>query len=141
MNKEEFIEKYGKGTYDEMLRQARRRSKEWRKTHPEKAIATNQEISRKGGKYYEKMREYNLTGLPHERGLVRKRHQKRYSPYKQVIAPDSQIHHEWVANSADYTGVALVEKDQHLHGFVDVIRILDGEITLLTEEEIVGRKR
>ena len=28
------------------------------------------------------------------------------------------------------------EKNLHLHGYVDVIQILEGGITLLTEEEI-----
>ena len=33
----------------------------------------------------------------------------------------------------------VVEKDQHIHGFIDVIQILEGEITLFTEEEIKNR--
>lgn len=51
-----------------------------------------------------------------------------------IIAPDSQLHHEWVPETCEYRGVALVEAEQHMHGFVDVI--VDGEITRLTEEQI-----
>ena len=64
------------------------------------------------------------------------KHAKQYKPCKAIIATDSQLHHEWIPKTAEYRGLALVEKDQHMHGFVDVIKILDGKITLLTEEEV-----
>jgi hypothetical protein len=80
--------------------------------------------------------EYNRTGIPGEKTRIRYKHGREWKPYKDIIAPDSQIHHEWVPETAEYRGVALVEKDAHMHGFVDVIEILDGEITLLTEEEV-----
>jgi hypothetical protein len=69
------------------------------------------------------------------------KHAHQYKPYKDSIAPDSQIHHEWVPETAEYRGVALVEAEQHMHGFVDVIEILAGKITLLTEEEIKNGKK
>jgi len=33
--------------------------------------------------------------------------------------------------------LALVEKDQHMRGIIDVIEVLEGKITLLTEEAIL----
>lgn len=36
----------------------------------------------------------------------------------------------------EYDGVALVEADRYQHGIIDVIQILKGKITLLTEKEI-----
>ena len=40
-----------------------------------------------------------------------------------------------------YRGLALVEADQHTHGFIDVIKILDGEITIFTEAELRGEEK
>lgn len=140
MKKEEYIRRYGAGAYERMQQQnrdrARVRDRKWRRDKPEEVKVLNHEICRKGGKYYKHYREYQLTGIRHERNLVRQRHATRYQQYKQIIAPESQIHHEWIPETAGFRGVALVEKEQHQHGFIDVIRILEGEITLLTEEEI-----
>lgn len=162
MNKEERIRRYGEVAYAKLLQQRRdwrrdhpkevkERDQEWKRTHrkeiresdrlrcldnPDRVKANSQEISRKDGKYYERHRKYFSTGIPHEKELVRGNHGCLYRPYKQIIAPDSQIHHEWLPDSANFRGVALVEKNQHMHGFVEVIQILEGEITLLTEEEI-----
>ena len=119
-------------------RESKRRSREWGLKHPEKVKANNHEICHKGGKYYEKRLKYDSTGIRHERNLVRSKHKQRYRPYKKIIDPRglTQIHHQWQPETADYTGVALVEKDQHQYGFIDVIQILEGKITLLTEAEI-----
>ena len=133
MNKEEFIKRRGEAAYEKMLQQRI----EWGAANPDKVSATAHEQGHKGGKYYEKNLEYQHTGLRGERNNVRKKHGHKYRPFKQIIAPNSQIHHEWVPETAKYRGVALVEKDQHMHGFVDVIKILEGKITLLTEKEIV----
>ena len=147
MNKEERIEKYSKEAYKKMLQQKRERRIEhleqekqklrrWRGDNPEKVKANGQESSRKGGKYYEQHQKYFSAGLPHERKIVRLRHGHLYRPYKQIIALESQIHHEWLPETAEYRGVALVEKDQHMHGLIDVIQILEGEITLFAEEGV-----
>jgi hypothetical protein len=121
------------------------RVKKWQEEHPEEIKAKNQrtqpESCQKGGKYYDKKLVYNRTGLQGERHRIRINHAKQYRPFKQIIAPESQIHHEWVPQTDEYRGVALVEKEAHMHGFVDVIEILDGEITLLTEEEIRKGKK
>ena len=98
----------------------------------------SKEIWCKGGRYYNHHLEYNRTGLRGERNRVRDKHAALYRLFKQIIAPESQIHHEWIPGTADYRGVALVEKDKHLHGIIDPIVILDGKITLLTEAEVRG---
>lgn len=136
MKKEERIKKYGKTAYERKMQQ----SQEWNKKNQDKIKASNDktgpEQSRKGGKYYDKKRKHQMTGIPHDKELVRGTHKRRWSPYKQIIAPESQIHHEWIPATSKYHGVALVEKYQHQHGFIDVIQILEGKITLLTEAEI-----
>jgi hypothetical protein len=121
---------------EEHLEEEKAYNKEWREEHPEKGIAANQELCRKGGRRYEKMLKYQTTGLRGERNKIRMKHSRQYKPYKDIIAPDSQLHHEWCPQSASYTGLALVEADQHMYGFIDVIEILAGKITLFTEEEI-----
>ena len=115
-------------------------SKEWRRNHPEKAIEYGRQVSRKGGKFYEKKQKYKQTGIPGERERTRMRHGYYWRKYKNFVAPESQLHHQWVPNTADYTGLALVEKDAHQYGRIDVIQILEGEITLLTEKEIREQK-
>jgi uncharacterized protein YaaR (DUF327 family) len=152
MNKEEIIERYGEEAWQKILErdrarykankeQEKARSKKWKEKHQEQVIAQNQEQNRKGGKRYDKKLEELRTGLQGERNRIRTKHAREYRPYKNIIAPDSQIHHEWIPKTDEYKGVALVEKDAHMHGFIDVIQILDGKITLLTEEEIKKEKK
>jgi len=150
MKKEEIIRQYGEEAWQKKLargrayykahkEQEKATTKKWKEEHPEEVMASNtrshQEL-KKGGKYYDKKLEYEHTDLRGERKAIRGKHQRDYKPYKKIIAPESQIHHEWIPQTAEYRGVALVEKDAHMHGFVDVIEILDGKITLLTEEEV-----
>ena len=152
MKKAEFIKRYGEDAYEVELQQTR----DWRRTHPEEKSENNrlwrldhpEEVKvnhhkaySKGGKYYDHRFKYDSTGIRHERKLVRGKHSRRWTPYKKIIDPEglTQIHHQWIPKTADYRGVALVEKDQHQHGFIDIIQILEGEITLLTEEEIKNK--
>ena len=147
LKKDEYIAKYGEEAYEKHLEQ----SQEWYRQHCERAKATvqkrrvekpeivkanNREISRKGGKYYEAKRVYDRSGLQGKKNKIRKEHAYKYRPYKMIIAPDSELHHQWCPQSAEYTGVALVEANPHRYGIIDVIQILDGKITLLTEEAI-----
>jgi hypothetical protein len=134
-NKEEESAR-SKEYYEENLEQAKARVKRYSEEHPEKRIANHQEECRKGGKHYERHLEYQTTGIQGDKNKIRKKHVYKYKPYKMIIAPESQIHHEWIPKTAEYRGVALVEADQHMHGFVDVIEILAGRITLRTEEEV-----
>jgi len=150
MKKEEFIEQYGKAAWEKKLAQNLTKyrtnpekiiaqAKAWNKANPEKREEIRKQRDRKGGRHYERHLKYMRTGLQGERNIIRATHGKYWRRYKNIIAPDSQIHHQWRLNSAGYDGVALVEADQHMHGIIKVIRILDGKITLLTEEEVQER--
>ena len=136
MKKEEFIKKYGEERYEKFKEQI----SEWRKKYPASVRAHHQnwgrKHSRKDGQYHKEGRTYQTTGIPHAKNIIRSKHRDRWRQFKQIIAPESQIHHEWISGTSNYTGVALVEKDQHMHGFIDVIQILEGEITPLTEAAI-----
>ena len=151
MKKEDYIEKYGEDAYGKQQEQTRNwqsvhparvleNARIWAINNPEKVLARNHEMCRKDGKRYERYRKIETTGLRGARNCIRKGHAQRWRKFKKIIAPDSQLHHQWIPGTADYAGVALVEQDQHLHGFIDVIEILEGEITLLTEAEIRGDK-
>ena len=135
MNKEEFIARRGEAAYEKKLEQNHQRALD----NPDRVREYHEEHGRKGGKYYLKWRKYQITGLRSARNVIRTMHRRHWRNYKTIIAPDSQIHHEWVPGTSNYNGVALVEKDQHRHGIIDVIQILDGDITLLTEKEIRER--
>lgn len=141
--KDDFIAEFGEEAYAKRLERRRRwgenlpggearRSRERREEDPE----MNWQTDRIGGKYYERKLEYNRTGLRGERNKIRHRHGKRWAKYKHIIAPDSVLHHEWQSQSAEYKGVALVEKNAHMYGIINIIQILDGKITLLTEKEV-----
>ena len=134
MNKADFIKEYGEEAYVKQQEQTR----VWRMLHPTRIHANSQEQNCKGGKRYRKRLIYNRTGLRGKRRSIRGEHQKLYRSYKNIIDPDglTQIHHEWIQETADYRGVALVEANSHMHGYIDVIQILEGEITLLVETEI-----
>ena len=121
MKKAEHIEKYGEEAYQKWLEQVK---------------AAVRKYKQKRSKGYRKAITYQMNGLPHTKRLIRLIHAQRWRKFKCIIAPQSQIHHEWIPETANYRGVALVETDQYMHGFIDVIRILEGEITLLTEAEI-----
>ena len=133
--KDNFIAKYGEIRYQQKLVL----SGKWRERNIAKIKAEREGRYRKGGKNYASIVAYFSNGLPRDRKNVRSKHQKLWRPYKQIIAPDSQIHHQWRRGTSEYDGLALVEKDQHQHGFIDVIKILEGKITLLTEKAIRER--
>ena len=154
MNKEEFIRRYGEVAYiaglqrsrnwnsqhrKESREEANSRLKEWRAINPNKVKVDHREEQRKGGRRYEKHLAYKTTGIPGEKERIRSMHNRYYSAFKKIIAPESQLHHEWIPNTPNYRGVALVEADPHRHGIIDPILILEGEITLLTEEKGVAR--
>lgn len=135
MQKEEIIKRRGKNEYERRLAKAR----EWNESHRVRVGELSRERSCKGGKRYEKKLKAEQTGLRGERNRIRNRDAQKYRPYKVIIAHESQIHHEWIPGTSDYNGVALVGKEQHQHGFVNVIQILEGNITLFTEQAIRER--
>ena len=145
--RDDFIRRYGTEAYEEKKRENREKywshpeedneiSRKWRERNPEQVRLNSKEQYQKGGKYYEKWRGYNKTGLRLKRNAVRSKYRMRYHPYKKIIAPESQLHYEWIPETADYRGIALVEADQHMRGIINVIQILEGEITLFTEKEV-----
>jgi len=136
MNKEESLAKYGEGAYKKHLAQRR----QWDLEHPEKANARSRKRNRRDGALYAQTRKYQTSGVQNKRNKIRSRHRCKWRGYKRIIAPESQIHHEWVSGTSHYRGVALVEADQHMHGIIDVIEILGGEITLLFEGNYVDKK-
>lgn len=138
MNKEERIGRYGGAAYEKLLQQMRDWKAQWRKVNPDKAKANNQEIHRKGGKYYGQHLEYNRTGLQGERHKIRMKHWHIYHTIKQAT-PNSVIHHEWIQGTAEYRGVALVEEEAHQNGIIKVIKILEGDITVFTEGKLRGQ--
>ena len=152
MKKEETKKRYGEEAYNRQLWQHRVWSKthmeerkvhdkKYRESHQEQRIAVNHEICRKNGKYYDNHLKYNRTGLQGDRNRIRRKHQKLWNPYKNIIAQDSQIHHQWRSETSEYDGVALVETNAHRHGIIKVIEILEGGITLFTERGIENNVR
>ena len=165
--KSKFIEGHGEETYEVRLTRRRnwgaqlqggeaQRSRErreaeperykgyvraWRKRNPNKVIEQGRQVSRKSGKYYKKKQIYKSTGLQGGREKIRARDNGRWRKYKRFVAPGSQLHHAWCINSENYTGLALVEADAHMHGFINVIKIIEGEIRLFTEKELRERSR
>lgn len=131
MKKEKFIERQGEGAYLRRLEQ----QQQWRLENPEKVKGWDYARSRKGGKRYLKRLKDEHTGLRGERNKIRANHSHKWLQYKKIIAPDSQIHHEWIFGTAKYRGVALVEKDQHQHGIIEVIQIVEGKITIFVEKK------
>ena len=136
MDKEEINRKYGEDAYEKMLEDSR----QWKLKNPEKvredSRKQNEKHSRKNGKYYLKKQKYNNTGIQGERHRIRIKHGNMWGKYKRILAPASQIHHEWIPGTSRYQGVALVEKKAHQHGLIRVIHVLDGNITLSVEEEL-----
>ena len=68
----------------------------WAKRNPGKIKTYDRETSHKGGKYYEKHKLAHKEGLPGEKERVRGKHQRMWTPFKRIIAPESQLHHQWV---------------------------------------------
>ena len=133
--KEEYIARHGEDAWERHLGKKRT----WKKAHPEqrwdikypeKAKALQRESCRKGGKHYEKRRERDKKGLRHERILIRNRHRKEFHEIKDTLAVEVELHHEWIGDTTEYRGMAFVEKVAHRNGIIDVILLLDGEITI-----------
>lgn len=148
MKKKEIIERYGKEAYKKQLERKRAwdsahpdeiktRNAAWNILHPKEKKAAAAERSRKGGKYYEKKVMYDRSGLRRIKNKTRMKHIYLYAKFKRIIAPESQIHHQWIPGTAKYTGVALVEAKPHQYGIIKSIVILEGKITLFTEKEVI----
>lgn len=85
--------------------------------------------------------EYARSCLRGERNKIRHKHERKWRRYKKIMAPDSQVHHQWIPEMAEYIRVALVEADALTHGIIDVIKIIVGKITFFTKKEIREQER
>ena len=146
MKKEDFIRRYGEAAYEKLreqirswkaanLEKARASVRTWQTANPDKVLAASHEQSRKGGKYYDRMLVWHRTDLQSERKVIRNKHEKLYHSHKRTVVPSilTQIHHEWILGTANYRGVALVNAEAHRHGVIEVVEVLEGEITLFAE--------
>lgn len=131
-----YLKMYAKARNQQHPEVAQKRSKEWREKNIERVKEQDNQKNKKGGKRYGNMLIYKRTGIQGQRNRIRAMHRKNWSHYKSIIAPMSQLHHQWHPRTADYTGLALVEANPHRYGIINVIQILEGAITLYTEEGI-----
>lgn len=140
--KEDYIAEFGAEEYARMLEREwygedsesqRKYHKEWPRQHYGRLQEDKKHRGRRGTIYYDSVRAYQRTGVQGERNKVRALHAHRWRKYKTIIAPNSELHHQWLPGSADYTGLAIVETNTHRYGKINVIEILEGEITLLRE--------
>ena len=76
-------------------------------------------------------------GIRNGRQTARNKSWALWNPYKKIIAPESILHHEWIPETAEFRGLALVDTMKHDEGIIDVIQILEGEITLF-EDRVLG---
>ena len=102
----------------------------WRENNPEKIDQYAKE-SRKDGKYYAKRLMYEKTGLQKEKRKIRHNHSRKWQKYKGNWLTETEIHHEWIHETADYNGIAIVDKSEHRHNIINPIEILEGNITLM----------
>lgn len=136
MKDKEKQKEYDRKRYSAQKEDRDAKNKIWARLHPEAYAVHHRQWQRKGGSHYAQTRIYERTGLRRDRNRIRNRHGKQYRKFKDFFAQDSEMHHQWVSGTARYSGLALVEKDKHQHGYIDVIQILEGKITLFTEEFI-----
>ena len=112
MKKEEIIKRYGPEEYKRRLAKNRTRTpaqrdvakalaNAWHTAHPEEVKRHNDQICHKYGKRYQKHLGYMRSGLPGERHRIRIKHGKLWGRYKQIVAPESEIHHLWVPGRQD----------------------------------------
>lgn len=129
----EYFREYQREYYKENKEEISENRRLWYENNPEKVKQRGSEQCRKGGKRYEKMLEYEGIGLRKERSSIRRRDRKRWKRFKDIIASDTEVHHEWIPGTAKYNGIALVDKSEHQHGMINPVLILEGEIKLMEE--------
>lgn len=129
MNKEERIRRYGKKNYEMELEKHRL----WSRKNFKTVKYHHDEANRKGGLHYKQKLKQNSEGLQGDRGRLRRIDGHSFRKYKRFFAQESQLHHQWIRGTANHTGIALVERDQHMHGYIDVLLIFNGEITVFDE--------
>lgn len=134
MKKEEYIRKYGPVAWEARLSKARRtriKNKVDTGLKVEKELTTENYIEQQ-----ELMREQwkkdNRTKCRSRlsEDVLRERQKIRHDHYvKWGGGIDLDIHHGWIEDTADYQGVALVEREPHRRGVINVVIPLEGVIT------------
>ena len=134
MKKEEYIRKYGPAAWEAKLSKARRTRitnkvdkglKDKKESKTENYIE-QQELMRvqwkkdKGTKRRSRLSEDVLM----ERQKIRHAHYIKWGG-----GIDLDIHHGWIGDTADYQGVALVERDAHRRGIINIVIPIEGGIT------------
>jgi hypothetical protein len=134
MNKNAFIEKWGIVAYEKRMKMSR----DWRQAHPENTEKWHKQIrdwkrthpirvKRIARDSYRKHRQEILnrqcTDTEGMRRSIRAKCGRIWALYKNIIAPGSRLHYEWIPETVEYKCIALVEKDQSQYSFNDVIHI------------------
>jgi hypothetical protein len=68
------------------------------------------------------------TVVQEERNRIRREHYRRWNDYGKEFFQNVDIHHVWIAGTAEYTRVAFVERDAHKRGVIKVVSVLRGEL-------------
>lgn len=132
MKKEEYIQKNGLAAWEARLARNRRMQK---RNRIDKALAVQDEFQKLDPSEQQeflrdmwKKREghYSRSGLP--QNIVAARNTIRHVHRSKWGVEGLDVHHDWVGDTAEYTGVALVEREEHQRGIINVVAILDGEI-------------
>jgi hypothetical protein len=126
MNKADFIQMHGEVLWAEKIAAARRlraaftnlnySSQQdalrqlWKKQNPRKSVK-------------------NQTEIQAERDKIRARDGRKWRSLKQQYFQELDVHHSWVEDTSNYLGAALVEKEAHRKGLINVVQILEGQIT------------
>ena len=68
------------------------------------------------------------TEIQEERNRIRHEHYRRWKNYGKEFFQNVDIHHVWIEGTADYTGVAFVEREAHRRGIIRVVSIIRGKV-------------
>lgn len=146
---------YQRDYYTKNIEKVREKNREYQREYQRKYYAENKEkvkercrehIREYQHKYYadieirgrvhEYMKKYcgslsDHNSIPYRKSLIRQRDHHRFFSIKQFFQNlQTDIHHEWIPNTADYTFIALVERDKHRYNIIDPIVILEKKVVL-----------
>lgn len=145
MKKQEMIDRYGEEWYNEhRLEPAKKWVREHREEHAEYNRKYRQEHREEKIKYQKKYwgAKADPDSIPHKRQLIRARDNRRYNPIRQFWSHlKTDIHHEWIPDTADYMFIALVERSKHQYGIIDPICILEGEVAVNLDADLINKNK
>lgn len=138
MKKEEYIRKYGPAAWEARLSKTGRtriknkvdKGLKIKKESPKETYTEQQELLRDQWK-----KENGIKLKPRLNECAQKERNKiRQAHYVKWGSPDLDIHHERISDTANYHGVALVERAAHQHGIINIVILLEGVITEFTKK-------